>query len=440
MMQIVIVGISYKTAPVELREQFAFSQSSLETALPILHSNENIEECAILSTCNRVEIYAVSDNVEKSVVQIKEFLSEFHSISQDRFSECLFIFTGQMAVRHLFKVASSIDSMVIGEPQILGQMKQAYRIAKNKKTVGLILNRLFNTAFFIAKKVRTETNIGTQAVSISYAAVELAKRIFDDLSKRTIMLVGTGEMGELTAKHLIKAGITELIIASRNFGNAEALAQKLNGNPVSMDEIYYFLKNVDIVISATGASEYLINTHHVRDALKLRKNEPIFLIDIAVPRDIDPRVEEIENIYLYDIDDLKGVVDENIHSRKENAQLAVGIVAHGERNFIRWLDSLKAIPTIVLLKKRFEDIKELEIQKAINKFENLSAKDERVLNSLVSGIIGKILYHPLTNLKKETSSSLGALYMESIRRIFELDNEYELLNDDEEESVAEDWE
>jgi glutamyl-tRNA reductase len=440
MHRIVVVGLDYKSAPVELRERLAFSQSMLELGLEELYSKRSVRECAILSTCNRVEVYAVSDDIEECVESIREFLSDFHRVSLDSFAHLLNISIGHMAIRHLFSVASSIDSMVIGEPQILGQVKQAYKSAVFKQTVGLILNRLFHGAFFVAKKVRAQTKIGAQAVSVSYVAVELAKRIFDDLSKRRVMLVGAGDMGQLAARHLINSGIRDLIIASRRYDNSESLASKLNGNPISMDEVYYFLKETDIVITATGSSEYIIKPHHMREALKLRNNEPIFMIDIAVPRDIDPRVEEISNIYLYDIDDLRGVTSENMESRRENAKLAEDILLRTERNFQRWLNGLKVVPTIVKLRNKMEIIKEAELRKALDK---LGRDDERlrsIIESMASGIVGKILHHPLTNLKRESSTSLGTLYMDSMQKLFELDNEFKVFEEEEDEADVKDWE
>jgi glutamyl-tRNA reductase len=412
----------------------------LELGLEELYAKRYVQECLILSTCNRVEVYAVSDNIEECVESIREFLSDFHRVSLDSFAHVLNISIGHMAIRHLFSVASSIDSMVIGEPQILGQVKQAYKSAVFKQTVGLILNRLFHTAFFVAKKVRAQTKIGTQAVSVSYVAVELAKRIFDDLSKRTVMLIGAGDMGELAALHLINSGIRDLIIASRRYDSSEALASKLNGNPISMDEVYYFLKETDIVITATGSSEYIIKPHHMREALKLRNNEPIFMIDIAVPRDIDPRVEEISNIYLYDIDDLRGVTDENMESRRENAKLAEEIVLQTERKFQGWLNGLKVVPTIVKLRSKLEIIKEAELRKALDKLGSDDEKVKNIIESMASGIVGKILHDPLTNLKKESSTSLGALYMDSMQKLFELDNEFKVFEEEEDEADVKDWE
>ena len=431
MVEIVVVGLSHKTAPVEIRECFSFSQSVSDFTVSELHKKDSVEECLILSTCNRVEVYAVSENAEQCITEIKEFLSEFHKVPLEFFASYLYSFVGPEAAGHLFKVTSSLDSMLVGEPQILGQVKQAYKTAASKQTIGLILNRLFHHAFFVAKRVRAETGIGTQAVSISYVAVELAKRIFEDLSKRAVMLVGAGDMAELAAKHLISAGIKDLLIASRNLENAKALAGVLGGKPIKIEEIHYLLKDVDIVIAATGSSDFIIRPQHTREALKLRKNEPMFMIDIAVPRDIDPRVEEIPNVYLYDIDDLKGVLDENMKTRRESAEKAQEIVLQGERIFLKWLDDLKVVPTIIELRKRLDEIRANEVEKALRRFGNLSEKERKIIENMAAGIVGKILHNPLTNLKKESSTSLGALYVHTIKKLFELDREFELLEEEE---------
>lgn len=440
MQRIIIVGLSHKTAPVEIRELFSFNQDELETGLAALASKKHIEECMIVSTCNRVEVYAVSESADECVESVKEFLSEFHSVSQDVFSPYLYVSIGHMAVRHLYKVSSGIDSMVVGEPQILGQIKQAYKTAALKGTAGLILNRLSHSAFFVAKRVRTETGIGSRAVSVSYVAVELAKRIFDELTRRKVLLVGSGEMAELAARNLVKAGVGDLIIASRHFENASMLAERLNGRPIMFEEVFYSLKDVDIIITATGSSEFIIKPHHVKEALKLRNNEPMFMIDIAVPRDIDPRIGEIADIYLYDIDDLKNVLDENIKSRRVNAEKAEVAILEVEKAFQTWLNSLKVVPAIIDLKKRFEQIKKIEVERALAKLENYSDKDRDVIKLMASRIIGKILHSPLTNLKKEASTSLGALYVDSVKKLFELETEIMLLTEEEEdETTIQDW-
>jgi glutamyl-tRNA reductase len=437
MMQIVLVGLNHKSTPVEVRERFSFSKDALQEGLVKLYQKKSVEECSVLSTCNRIEVYAVSANADECVKEIKEFLCEFHKIPLEFFSSYLYVFVGHIAVGHLFRVASSLDSMVIGESQILGQVKEAYKTANLKGTTGLILNRLFHSAFFVAKKVRAETKIGSHGVSIGNAAAQLAKRIFHDLSKRMVMVIGTGEMAEIVAKHLAVVGIKDLLIANRTIEGAEELAHRLKGRAMRIEEIHYYLRDVDIVITATGSADFIIRPQHVREAMKLRKNEPVFMIDIAVPRDIDPRVEEIENVYLYDIDDLQGVLDESLRIRREHSKRAEEIAVQGERDFQVWLDGLSVVPAIISLKKRFEEIKSAEVERALRRFGNFSERDKRIIEAMASGIIGKILHSPLTNLKRESSSSLGALYVDAVKRLFRLDTEFELLED---EADIKDWE
>lgn len=439
MLRVVVVGISHNTAPVEVRERFTFTDDETESAVAHLRDMPGVEECMVLSTCNRTEIYAATENADECVVSIKRYLSDTSGSEESVFSPHLYVNIGHMAVRHLYKVASGIDSMVLGEPQILGQVKGAYKKAVLKQTAGLILNRLCHSAFFAAKRVRTETGIGSRAVSVSYVAVELAKRIFDDLSSRRVMLIGSGEMAELAARNLVSAGIGDLVIASRRYENAANLAERLKGNPVRYEEIYYHLKDMDIVITATGSSEFIIKTSHAKESLKLRNNEPVFMIDIAVPRNIDPRVEDLPDIYLYDIDDLRGVLDENIKTRKQSAAKADEIVREVEGAFEAWISGLKAVPAIIDLKNRFEMIKDLEVRRALSKLENYTEKDRDVIEAMASRIVGKILHSPLTKLKQEASTSMGALYVDSVKKLFELDNELLIVEEEEDEALSQDW-
>ncbi|NIS09135.1 MAG: glutamyl-tRNA reductase, partial [Candidatus Dadabacteria bacterium] len=296
----------------------------------------------------------------------------------------------------------------------MGQVKEAYKTARNADSTGLILNKLFHSAFFAAKKVRSETGIGSQAVSISYAAVELAKRIFDDFSQRTCVLIGSGEMGELAAKNLINVGINELIITSRNIDNARLLAQNLGGKAVGMEEVYYHINHADIIITATDSIDYIIKPQHLKEALSIRKNEPIFLIDIAVPRDIDPRIHDFENVYLYDIDDLNGILDENIESRKKSSKKAEEIVNERVERFSHWIEQLKVFPAIIELKNRFELIKNLETDKALRKLENAQGDEKEIIEKMASSLISKLLHSPLSNLKKESSGYSGLIYVDAI--------------------------
>lgn len=433
MLKILVVGLSYKTAPVEVREKISFSQAILSSEMQKLSDYLNINECCIISTCNRVEIYAVGEDYKDCEKDIISFLSLHSNFSEDNIKEYLYCYTGSDAIKHLFRVASGMESMVVGEPQILGQVKDFFKHALVGKYSGLILNRLFHSTFFVAKKIRTETKISSEAISISYLAVELAKRIFEDLKKRSVMLVGTGDMSELAAKHLVSQGIDKLFITSRDFRNAQALSEQLSGSAFKMEELFYYLKKVDIVITATGSSDYIIKADDIVQSLKLRKNEPMFIIDIAVPRDVDPKINDISGVYLYDIDDLKGVSEENLKSRKKSIEAAEHLVVEAEKSFTNWMQSIKVFPTIVDLKNRLEKIKESELNKALNKLDDLEAKEKSVIEKLASSIVGKILHEPVTKLKRESSSYNGMLYSEVLKTLFELDENkisIELLDDE----------
>jgi len=436
---ILLAGISYKKTPIELRERLSFSGNNITDTLLKLKSHKFVDECIILSTCNRIEFYCVTESIEDCLADLNNFIIYENNFPQEYYTTNFYFHYGENAVKHLLRVSSSLDSMVIGEPQILGQVKEQYRRAHEAGTTGLILNRLFHNAFFTAKKVRSETGIGAQAISISYAAVELAKRIFDDLHNRSALLIGSGEMGELAAKNLINAGINELFITSRNYNNAEILAQKLGGRAIRNEELYFQLNHTDIVISATDSVEFIIGPQHLKEALKIRKNEPVFLIDIAVPRDIDPRVEDIENVYLYDIDDLKSVSEENIKTRREKSRKAEDIINQRVDIFIEWLNQLKVFPTIVELKGRFEHIKNIELSKALRRIENTETDSKEILDNLANSIVSKLLHQPITKLKGESSSSLSALYIETLRKLFNLDRSLAIVEDDMDIQLDQDW-
>ncbi len=440
MVEILATGISYKTAPVEVRERFSFSTENLHRALRLLSQKKNVYECCIISTCNRVEIYAVTEDLVTCEHEIKSFLADFHKLPQQNFASHFYTISGRDAARHLFQVAASIDSMVIGETQILRQLKNSYNVALEEKSVGLILNKLFNRAFFVGKKVRTETGISSQAISISYLGVELAKRIFENLEGRTAMLIGTGEMGELLAKHLVSNKIEELYVVSRNFLSAKKFTESVKGSrAVRFEDMFYLLKNIDILITATGSADYIIKSEHVRQSLRLRKNEPIFMIDIAVPRDIDPKINSISGVYLYDIDDLKVVQGENLNSRKKSLEKAEQIISRVERNFASWTESLKVFPTIVGLKQKFERIREVEVEKALRKINDKGLENRDIIERLAQSLIGKIFHDPITNLKKRSSGYEAAIYSEVARKLFDLDSEDSLQNTSDIYEDAENW-
>ena len=422
-MELLVVGLNHKTAPIEIRECLAFPEDKMEEALSKVYTLPSLKENMILSTCNRVEVYAAIRETEKAIHELKEFLSQYHGIALKEFEKSLFYHVGEEAVRHIFRVASSLDSMVVGEPQILGQIKDAYDISQQAKTSGLILHRLLHRAFHVAKRVRTETKIGNSAVSISFVAVELAKKIFGTLEKKSVLLIGAGEMSELAAQHLVAGGVEKVLVTNRTHERAVALAQQFKGEAIPLDEMSFGLKKADIVISATDAPQYLIWHDQVSKVMKDRKQKPIFFIDIADPRDIDPKVGDIENAYLYNIDDLQKVVNDNIHDRKKEAERAETIVQDEVAKFVIWYRSLEVTPTIVALRNKFEEIRKRELEKTFSLHPTFSEKERKSLEAMTSAIINKILHDPLTLLKKKDEGLMSDLYLDTIRAIFQLTEE-----------------
>ena len=419
-MDIIVVGLNHKTAPIEMRERLHFPSDAIEEPLKEVTDLSYISEGLILSTCNRVEVMAVAKDSEKGINEIKDFLSSYHNLPKQQLDTCLYSYESDDAVRHVFKVASSLDSMVVGEPQILGQLKDAYRMANRYKTSGLILHKFLHKAFSVGKKVRTESMIATYAVSISFAAVELAKKIFDDLRDKVVMLIGSGEMSELAARHLMNNGVKEILIANRTRERAEKLAHEFGGRTIAFEDLPLFLDQVDIVISSTSSPQYTIGYNDIVRSLKIRKYKPIFLIDIAVPRDIDPRINNIDNVYLYDIDDMQGVVDTNIKARREEAKKAERIIEREVGQFDRWLKSLSVVPTIISLKESVEHIRKKEVEKVIAGLNGNSQLDRELLDNLTSSIINKILHSPLTNLKRQEDTRKRDYYIDAIRNLFNL--------------------
>ncbi len=420
--KLVVVGVNHKTTPVEIRERLAFTTGSIEESAEELISYPEIIENIIISTCNRVEIYARVYDIEIGVQKLKEFVCGNHNIPPEQLDQYFYFHSQERAVEHLFRVSSSLDSMVIGESQILGQVKDAYQLARSLRSAGQVLNQLFEKAFNVAKLVREETRIAESAVSISSAAVELARKIFEDLEDHTVMLVGTGEMAELAAKHLISYGVKTVYVASRTYERAANLAKTLNGSALDFQDFTEQLYKADIVISSTAAPKFIIKHDMVEKAIQQRKNKPIFFIDIAVPRDIEPEVNNLENVYLYDIDDLQTVVSANMKEREKQAESAMEIIHNEVAKFASWKDSLSAIPTIVSLRDRVEDIRESETAKFLEKMPHLSSEDTDAIHRLTESIANKILHKPTINLKKKTQSEEGPAYLKAIRHLFHLDD------------------
>ena len=422
-MNLIVVGLSHKTTPVEIRERLSFPAQTIGEPLNRLCTAYEINEGVIISTCNRVEVFAVTRDIEKGLWQVKKFLSEYHNIPLEGLDKHLYAYTSEDAVRHIFRVSSGIDSMIIGEPQILGQVKDAYGYALQHKTAGVIMNKLFHKAFSVAKRIRTETKIGSSAVSVSYAAVELAKKIFGTLEGKIAMLIGAGEMAELAARHLLSSGVQEIIVANRTYEKAIEMAKGFNGTPIMFREFTHYLKKVDIVIASTAAPKFIIHPEQIEEVIKERKNRSMFFIDISVPRNIDPLINNIDNIYLYNVDDLQGVVEANLKERAKEAKEAEAIINEELGNFHRWVKSLDVVPTIVALKKKFEEIRKGEMEKALSGMNNLQEKDKETINAMTKAIINKVVHDPVTHLKKEADKVEGDFYIEAARKLFDLDAE-----------------
>ncbi|MEE9614507.1 MAG: glutamyl-tRNA reductase [Thermodesulfobacteriota bacterium] len=422
-MNIVIVGLNHKTASIEIREKISFPEDSIGGPLKALVGPYGLNEAAIISTCNRVEVIGVARDIEKGVWEIKRFLSEHHSIPLEELDEALYAHSGEDAVRHMFRVAASLDSMVMGEPQILGQVKDAYSLAVHSDAAGTVINKLFHKAFSVAKRIRTETKIGSSAVSISFAAVELAKKIFGDLTGRGAMLVGAGEMAELAAKHLLNSGVRELMIANRTYERAVNMAREFNATAIMFREFPHYLKDVDIVIASTAAPKFIIRPDDVRDVLEERRQRPMFFMDISVPRNIDPLVNNVDNAYVYDIDDLQGVVAANMKERAREAEQAETIITEEIGSFYRWVKSLDVVPTIIALRRSFEEIRKSELDKALPRLEGASEKDREALDAMTRAIVNKILHNPVTHLKREANKVEGDRYIEVARKLFDLGDE-----------------
>jgi len=420
MLRIIAIGMNHETAPVELRECLGGDADNPRKALTWMRNLEVVREGLFLSTCNRVEAIFVSDEADAAKESVILLMARLGGGQTGDFLPCLYVLEDRDAVRHIFNVASSLDSMVVGEPQILGQIKEAYALATREKTSGVILNRLMHRAFHVAKRVRSETGICGAAVSISYAAVELARKIFHVLEGKKVLLVGAGEMAELAARHLLAHDVSSLKVANRTFERAVEVAGHFKGVPVSFDEIDSELPNVDIVITSTASPGYVITRDQVKHSLRKRRNRPLFFIDIAVPRDVEPQVHDLSNVYLYDIDDLKGVVALNLAQRKEEAVKASRIVEEEVGKFEKWLKTLAVVPTIVSLQDKAESIIQAEFYKSRSALDQLAPAQHEAVETLVRSIVEKVLNDPIVFLKERAGRPTVNTYLDLTKRLFQL--------------------
>jgi len=419
-MRLLLVGISHRTAPVDVRERVDFQARGLDKALHALGSREVAREAVVLSTCNRAEVYAACDDVDAARAELAAFVSEFHGLDRAAVAPHIYELTDLEAARHLFRVAAGLDSLVVGEPQILGQVKEAHGAAKEAQTVGPVLNRLFHTSFAVGKRVRSDTALGSGAVSISYAAVALARKIFGDLAGRTVAVVGAGEMGKLTALHMKSQGVKHVTIVSRTTAHAARTADAIGGATAARwDDLDSVLGASDIVITATGAASPILTKAHIESVMRPRRSRPLFIIDIAVPRDIEPAAGEIEQVFLYNIDDLQATVRENLARRASEVARAETIVSEEVDRFGHWLKSRGVIPTVVALRQQFEAIRRSELERLEFKFK-LSPETREVVDEITHLILEKLLLTPTEQLKGLGDAETAALYTEAISRLFGL--------------------
>ena len=425
-LEIVLMGLNHKTAEVELRECLGFSGDEADAALRAFRAATPIEEVVLLSTCNRVEVLMAATDVDGAVGAAKRHLAETKGMSVDDFESALYVHVGDAAVNHIFRVAASLDSLVVGEPQILGQLKDAYRNAIEGRTSGVLLNRLLHKTFFVAKRVRTETGIGDHAVSISYAAAELARKIFGELEGKQVLLVGAGEMAELAVEHLIRHRAGQIHVANRTFERGLALADRFNGQAIHFEEIPDALREVDIIIGSTGAPGFVIEREHVRGVMRARKNRPLFFIDIAVPRDIDPAINRVGNAYVYDIDDLKDVIEENREDRIREARRAERIIEEAVVKFRGWRLGLDVVPTIKAMREKLGDIAEAELEKTLGgRLRHLGDDEREALVRMTEAMVNKFLHDPTLFLKGNGCHGGKSVYLDVARKLFNLDAEGE---------------
>jgi glutamyl-tRNA reductase len=419
-MKLLITGVSHKTAPVEVRECLAFREEALPAALADLRSREGVVEAVILSTCNRVEITVTTDDSVEPQNIVDCFLRDHKCISLESIAPHLYRHEGRAAIHHLFRVAASLDSMVIGEPQILGQLKAAYAAAKDCGALSGWLDGLLSRAFSVAKRVRSETGIGQMAVSVSYAAVELSRKIFGSLQNRTVMIVGAGKMSELAARHLRRSGASHVFVTNRTHERAVEMAKLFQGTPVEYTRFVSMLPEVDIVIASSGAPHYILHKEDMQRVISARKNKPMFLIDIAVPRNIDPAINDLDNVFLYDIDDLQEVVNANLRERMKEADHAEEMVGEEVERMMARLKVAEVTPLIVGIQDQLEQIRAGEIDKARRKFGPFTPEQEQAIEMLTRGIINKIAHGPISELRNHAGQPEGAHVVAAIRKAFHL--------------------
>lgn len=426
-MYVLLAGLNHRTAPVSIRERFAFCGANLNSAYEYFKNQTDIEGTIILATCNRTEIYATARDIESGMKVLKSFMSRYSGMTGQELDQYLYQPSCYEAISHLFRVAAGLDSMFVGESQILGQVKEAYQAAVEAHASDGVLNSLFQKAIYVGKKVRTETRIDQQPLSVPYAAVELVQKILGDLQGKTVMVIGAGEMSELTTRCLMENGIQSVIVSNRSYDKALTMANAFNGCAVRFDCLAVEIGMVDIVISCTAASHYVVRKDNCGQALQARQGRKIIMIDIAVPRDIDPDLKNIDGVFIYDIDDLQNVVDANHLEKQKSIRQAERIIAAEINEFNEWLASLYVVPVIKALKTWGEEIKQNELKRAFNRLGKISEQEEKVISSMANSIINQLIHSPMVNLKEMASSNQGHLYAEVVKKLFGLQVDIEEL-------------
>ncbi len=418
-MILAVTGLNHNTAPVDIREKFDFTEPQLREALDRLKKVNGVNEALILSTCNRVEI--VTDLESKnSINNVIDFLADFHQVERDNLTPYLYFYYDSEATRHIFRVSSALDSMIVGETQILGQVKSAFHLARESRSARRFLCKVYDKAFTTAKRVRTETGIGNRAVSVGYASVELAKKIFSGLEKHSVMIVGAGEMSETVAENLLSSGVAKVYFVNRTLSKAEELAEKFNGEAAPYDKLEQILIKANIVITSTAAPDYIFEKEQITRLMKERRNRHLFMIDIAVPRDIDPKIHDVDNVFLYDIDDLKDIVEENLKWRKKEAAKGELIVEEEVNTFCSYVKTLEINPVIKELREKLEKIRKGELERSRKYLGRLEEKDMEAIDKMTQSIINRILHEPVLELKEAARKGRAYETLETVRDLFKL--------------------
>jgi glutamyl-tRNA reductase len=434
-MHLIVVGLNYRTAPVEIRERFALSDREMPLALQALRQTTGILEGVIVATCNRTEIYAVVDRLHLCGHYIRSFMEQWFGIPRQQFNSHLYMYEDDRAVEHLFRVSCGLDSMIIGETQILGQVRDAFLLSQEHQATGTIFNRLFKQAITLAKRAHSDTSIGENAVSVSYAAVELGKRIFGRFDDKKVMIVGAGKMSELTAQHLHANGAKEVFVVNRTLEKAAELASKFQGIAMTLEQALERLSEMDIVISSTGAERFVITRRHIEGAMLSRKKKPLFLIDIAVPRDIEPSSGDMPNVFLYDIDDLEGIVETNLAKRRKEAEIIEEMIELEQEAYRQWYATLGVSPLIRALQEKAASIHDSTLESLTRKLPELDERQMKVIRKLTKSIVNQIIHDPILRIKELSAEKRSDEAMKLFVQLFALEDEVAQLKAEEKTMV-----